>query len=86
MRDLKFLLDTADHSVAVGRGCQSITLSRTGAVALRAEGAAVADLDRACRRAVVVDEMGRPVTLLHFIRGKGRRYRHGQTGRSWARR
>jgi hypothetical protein len=86
MRDLQFLLDMGDHSVAIGRGCQSITLSRTGAVALRAEGTAVADLDRACRRAVVVDEIGRPVTLLHLIRGKGRRYRRGQTGQSWARR
>jgi hypothetical protein len=83
-RDLQTLLDAADHFVPVGRGCLAITLSRRAAIALRSEGIAGADLDRAQRRAMVIDGDGSPITLLIPSGRQGRRYRHGRTGRSWA--
>jgi hypothetical protein len=83
-QELHALLDAADHLVPVGRSCVAMTLSRHAAVALQAEGIPTACLERARRRAVVVDGDGTPITVLIPNGRHGRRYRHGQTGRSGA--
>ena len=83
-RELHTLLDAADHLVPVGRSCVAMTLSRRAAEALQAEGIAAAGLERARRRTVIIDGDGTPITVLVPTRRHGRRYRRGQTGRSWA--
>jgi hypothetical protein len=85
-RDLYMLLDAADRLVPVGGGRVSLTLSRVEAAALRAEGLAVADLERARRRALVVDADGHPITVITSFGRYGRRYRHGIVRRRRARR
>jgi hypothetical protein len=88
-RELQALLDAADRLVPVGSSCVSMTVSRSAIAALRAEGraegTAVAYLDRVGKRAAVTDVDGVPITVLIPSRRKGRRYRHGRIGRTWAR-
>ena len=89
-RELQALLDAADRLVPVGSSCVSVTVSRSAIAALRAEGraegTAVAYLDRVGKRAAVIGVDGVPITVLTPSRRKGRRYRHGRIGCTWARR
>ena len=80
-RELETLLDVADHLVPVGAGRMSVTLSRKAVVAQRAEGIAVADLERAAKRAVVIDPDGTPITVLVPSGRRGRCYRRGPGAR-----
>jgi hypothetical protein len=86
-RELQVLLEEADCLAAVGGSCVSMTLTRSAVATLRAEGraegTAVAYLDRVGKRAVVIGGDGTAITVLIPSRRKGRRYRHGRTGRSW---
>ncbi len=84
--ELHMLLDTADRLVPVGGGCVSMTLSRSTVAALRAEGVAAADLERARRRAVVIDVDGDPITVVIPSGRHGRCYRRGVAGRRRSRR
>ena len=83
-KELHAFLDAADRLVPVGRSCLALTLSRHATAAFQAEGIVVAGLERAQRRAVVIDGDGRPITIMVLTHRCGRRYRHGRTGRSWA--
>jgi uncharacterized protein len=84
--DLETLLDGADRVVAVGAGRISITLTRRAVAALRAEGVAVGVLERARRRAVVIDENGETITVVIPSGRRGRHYRRGARRRRRARR
>lgn len=83
--ELQLILEAADGAAPVGGSCVSITLSRKAVAGLRAEGTAVACLDRIGKRAVVIGGDGTPITLLIPTGRNGRRYRHGRASRSWAR-
>ena len=84
--DLETLLAWADRVVAVGGGRVAITLTRRAAVALRAEGVDNGVLERARRRAVVIDESGDTVTVVVPSGRRGRHYRRGAKRRRRARR
>jgi hypothetical protein len=73
--DLELLFDEGDRDVPVGDGRVSITLTRRAAAALRAEGIAAAVLDRARRRAIIIDQNGNAITIVIPSRRRGRRYR-----------
>jgi hypothetical protein len=84
--DLEALLDGGDRVVAVGGGRVAITITRKRAAALRAEGLAAGVLDRARRRAVIVDEDGDAVTVVVPSGRRGRHYRRRVGRRRRARR
>ena len=84
--DLETLLDWADRVVAVGGGRVAITLTRRRAAALRAQGIAASLVERARRRAVVIDENGDAVTVVVPSGRRGRHYRCGANRRRRARR
>jgi hypothetical protein len=84
--DLETLLDGADRVVAVGGGRVAITLTSKAAAALRAEGVAAGVLERARRRAVVIDENGDTITVVVPSGRRGRHYRRGARRRRRARR
>jgi hypothetical protein len=84
--DFQALLDWADRVVAVGGGRVAITLTRRAAAALRAEGVAAGVLDRARRRAVIIDEDGDAVTVVVPSGRRGRHYRRRIRRRRRARR
>lgn len=84
--DLETLLKGADRVVAVGGGRVAITLTSRAVAALRAEGVAAGVLERARRRAVVIDENGAMITVVIPSGRRGRHYRRGKTRRRRARR
>ena len=83
---INVLLSRGDRVVAVGGGRKSITLTRREAARLRAEGFAAGVLDRARRRAVVLDENGDAITVVIPCGRRGRHYRRGVRRRRRARR
>jgi hypothetical protein len=84
--DLETLLDGSDRVVAVGGGRVAITLTSRAAAALRAEGVAPGVLERARRRAVVIDASGDTITVVVPSGRRGRHYRRGTRRRRRARR
>jgi hypothetical protein len=85
-REFAILFNFADQLVPVGGGRTAMTLSRSAVVALKAEGISIHGLDRARRRAIVINADGKPVTILIPSGQGGRRYRHGLIGSRRARR
>jgi hypothetical protein len=79
-RHLETLLKTADRIVPVGRGCASLTLTRSGVDAMRAEGVDCSSLDQIARRAIIIDAVGTPITILIPSGKHRRRYRRGLAG------
>jgi hypothetical protein len=77
--DLGLLLDEADREVPVGDGRVSLTLTRTAAALLRAEGAVSAVVERTRRRALIIDRDGNAITILGIRSSTG-----GSAGRALA--
>jgi hypothetical protein len=73
--DLQALLDWADQVVAVGGGRVAMTLTRGAAAALRAQGIAVSLVERARKRAVVMNADGDTITVVVPSGRRGRHYR-----------
>jgi len=73
--DLQALLDWADRVVAVGGGRVAITLTRRAAAALRAQGIAASLVERARKRAVVMNANGDTITVVVPSGRRGRHYR-----------
>jgi hypothetical protein len=84
--DLQALLDWADRVVAVGGGRVAITLTRRAAAALRAQGIAPSLVERARKRAVVMNADGDTITVVVPSGRRGRHYRRGAKRRRRARR
>ena len=80
------ILDAADRLVPLGGGRASVTLSHAAVTGLRAEGVVIADLERARRRAVVIDADGYPITVVIPFGRRGRSYRRGVARRRRSRR
>jgi hypothetical protein len=74
-RDLNILLDWADRVVPVGGGRVVITLTRQAAILLLAKGTAASLIDRARKRALVVNADGDVITVVVPSGRRGRRYR-----------
>jgi hypothetical protein len=74
---LRALLGCADCLVHVGGNCSAMTLSRAGVATATELGYSHGEIDRARRRAVIVDGEGVPVTILVPSGKRGRRYRRG---------
>lgn len=85
-RDFMILLEAADRMVPVGGGRVSLTLSRIGVAGMRAEGADCTSLDQIARRAIVIDAVGTPITILISFGKDRRRYRRGLISRRRIRR
>jgi hypothetical protein len=73
--DLDMLLDWADRIVPVGGGRVAITLTRQRAALLRARGIAAGLIDRARKRALVVNAEGELITVVIPSGRRGRHYR-----------
>ena len=70
--------DWADVEVPVGNGAVAVSLSRSAAAEMRAEGIRSDLIERALRRALVEGE-GSIVTLIAGRERRGRRYRRAMT-------
>jgi hypothetical protein len=73
--DLEMLLNSGDQVVGVGGGRIAITLTRAAAAALRAEGVGASLIDRARKRALVVNGSGDTITVVVPSGRRGRHYR-----------
>lgn len=67
----------ADRECHVGRGCQSLMISRGRLIELGQDMISPSDRERLAGVSVVVSEDGAIVTALHQKRFGSRRYRHG---------
>jgi len=85
--ELQILIDWADRVVPVGGRRVAITLTDKAAAALRAEGVAAGLIDRARKRALVVNGDGDAITVVIPCGRRGRHYRRdARRRRRWARR
>jgi len=84
--DLQILFDAADRVVPVGGKRVAITLTYRAAAALGADGVAASLIERALKRALVVDANGDTLTVLVPSGHRGRHYRRDARRRRRARR
>jgi hypothetical protein len=73
--DFNILFDWADRVVPVGGGRAAITLTRQTAILLRGQGIAAGLIDRARKRALVINSDGDVITVLVHSGRRGRHYR-----------
>lgn len=74
-RTLSFLFENGDVDLHAGGGCTAVSLSSQEARSLVEEGHPAGVVERAARKALVLNEEGRLVTVFPIFAKRGRRYR-----------